>query len=103
MLGSTVKINPFLRKLLIPFFVITLALIAVDLIISVLGVYFTNVNSTTVLPVIYLLVSIGFLTFYAVTARRIVIQLRSKEVLKASIDPNRVRAINEVICGIINV
>jgi hypothetical protein len=35
MLGSTVKINPFLRKLLIPFFVITLALIAADLIISI--------------------------------------------------------------------
>ena len=96
MLGSTVKINPFLRKLLIPFFVITLALIAADMIISILTAYNTTLNSTTVLPIIYLIVSIGFLVFYVVTARRVVIQLRSTEVLKAAADTNRIRAINQV-------
>jgi hypothetical protein len=96
MLGSTVKINPFLRKLLIPFFVITLLLIAADLIISILTSYYTQISSTVVLPIIYVTVSIGFLVFYIVTARRIVIQLRSTEVLKADAATPRVRAINEL-------
>ena len=96
MLGSTVKINPFLRKLLIPFFVITLLLIAADLIISILTSYYTQISSTVVLPIIYVTVSIGFLVFYIVTARRIVIQLRSTEVLKTDAATSRVRAINEV-------
>ncbi len=96
MLGSTVKINPFLRRLLIPFFVITLVLIAVDLLISILTAYDTTINSTTVLPIIYLLVSIGFSVFYVVTARRIVIQLRSSEVMNAAGNAKRIQAINEV-------
>lgn len=96
MLGSTVKINPFLRKLLIPFFVITLLLIAADLIISILTAFLTDFNSTAVLPIIYLIVSIGFLVFYVVTARRIVIQLRSTEVMKAAVDMKRIQAINKV-------
>lgn len=97
MLGSTVKINPFLRKLLIPFFVITLVLIAADLIISILTAFRTDLNSTSILSIIYLIVSIGFLVFYVVTARRIVIQLRSAEVMKAAADMKRMEAINKVI------
>jgi len=95
MLGSSVKINPFLRKLLIPFFVITFALIAADLILSIVGAY-TSLTTSVVLPVIYLILSIAFFVFYLVTARRIVLQLRKTELMKAASDTHRIAAIKSV-------
>ena len=102
MLGTTFNINPFLRKLLIPFFVITLGLLAADLFISIFSLVSTFITTTIVLPIIYLIVSSGFLVFYVVTARRIVIQMRSKDIMDASADPRRRRAINKVRKIILN-
>lgn len=66
MSDTSVKIYPFLAKLKIPFFVIIVVLIAVDLGISFLSHYLEL--STGPLALFYIAISIAFVIFYFVTA-----------------------------------
>jgi hypothetical protein len=77
LVDTSIRIYPFLAKLKIPFFVIMLALIAVDLIVSLTAFYF-GVDSTA-LTIIYVLISAGFIIFYFVTIGKISKRLQVAE------------------------
>ncbi len=80
MTDSSIVIYPFLDKLKIPFFVIMLLLIAMDLTLSLLGFYL-DFGTTTPMTVIYLLITVAFLIFYIVTLVRVMKRMQmSKEV-----------------------
>eukprot|EP00029_Vermamoeba_vermiformis_P010768 TRINITY_DN5743_c0_g1_i1.p1 TRINITY_DN5743_c0_g1~~TRINITY_DN5743_c0_g1_i1.p1 ORF type:complete len:471 (+),score=57.30 TRINITY_DN5743_c0_g1_i1:36-1415(+) len=74
---TSIKIYPFLSKLQIPFFVIMLVLIAVDLVVSLLG-YFNGID-TGALTVIYIIISTGFVIFYFITVGKISKRLQTSQ------------------------
>ena len=74
---TSIKIYPFLSKLQIPFFVIMLVIIAVDLVISLLG-YFNGVD-TGALTIIYIVISTAFVIFYFITVGKISKRLKGSQ------------------------
>lgn len=74
---TSIKIYPFLSKLQIPFFVIMLVIIAVDLIVSLLG-YFNGID-TGALTIVYIIISTAFVIFYFVTVGKITKRLKNSQ------------------------
>lgn len=74
---ASIQIYAFLNKLKIVFFIVTIVIILVQIVLSILAVY-ESFNNIIPLAVIFIVISAGFLAFYVVTAIRI-----SKRIKKA--------------------
>jgi hypothetical protein len=74
---TSIKIYPFLSKLQIPFFVIMLVIIGVDITVSLLG-YFYGAD-TSVLTIIYIVISVGFIVFYFVTVGKLMRRMQKSQ------------------------
>jgi hypothetical protein len=78
---ASIAIYPFLSKLKIPFFVIMLLLIAMDMTLSLVG-YFYDLDTTTSMSVIYIVISFGFLIFYVISLVKVMKRMRTSKDLR---------------------
>lgn len=67
---ASIQIYAFLNRLKIVFFIVTAVIILVQIVLSILAVY-AGFNNIVPLAVIFIVVSVGFLAFYIVTAIRV--------------------------------
>jgi hypothetical protein len=86
---ASITIHPFLSRLKVPFFVITIFLLAAHIIIVLTG-YYLDFGVTLPISITFLVISLGFLIFYIITA----FQISAK--MKASSKIRRVKRLNRV-------
>lgn len=73
--NANIRIYSFLNRLKIAFFVVAIALIVLQVVLSILT-FFIPFNNIVPLGVIFIAVSAGFLIFYIVTAVKLSYQIR---------------------------
>eukprot|EP00029_Vermamoeba_vermiformis_P007765 TRINITY_DN344_c0_g1_i2.p1 TRINITY_DN344_c0_g1~~TRINITY_DN344_c0_g1_i2.p1 ORF type:complete len:437 (-),score=40.10 TRINITY_DN344_c0_g1_i2:28-1338(-) len=86
---SSIKIHTFLNRLKIPFFVIMLCMIALDITLTISS-YYLDFGPTLPVTIVYLVISSAFLIFYIVTAVEISKRMREAQKIRKVTRLNRV-------------
>jgi hypothetical protein len=98
MTNATVVVNPFMTKMRIPFFVLSGALICLQITRTIIRNTSPFENFTTITAIVYLVVLVALLVFYGVTGTKLLLRLNKSKHLGRAVNLLK-STVRILICG----